>query len=81
MTALKLLKNTFSRLFLPGMMLLCTTYSMAQDGGAKIPDINNTIAETATGSETWYSSPLYLIIGGLLLVLIIVAIARGHRRE
>lgn len=81
MTTYNALKNNFSRLFLFVMMLATGTYTLAQDGGTKGPDLNiSNVTETSTSSETWYANPLYLIIGALLLVIIIIALARGNRK-
>lgn len=82
MTTYNFLKSNFSRFFLLALMFATGTYNLAQEGSSNGPDLSiNNITETTKTSETWYTNPLYLIIGGLLLVIIIVALARGGRKS
>ena len=48
---------------------------LAQDGEGIDIDVDLGVEESA-----WYENPLYLIIGALVLVIIIFAVARGSKK-
>lgn len=63
-------------LFIGLMLLLASPLAFAQEEGLDI-DVN--IGEESS-PEDWMSNPLYWVIGGLILLLIIAIIARGSRK-
>lgn len=61
-----------------GLVLLTSTTGLAmmlQDPSIKV-DVS-----TTDGHSTWYTSPVWLAIGGLALLLIIVAIFASRRKS
>lgn len=58
------------------LLFLMTPLIFAQDKGLKIDvDVNK-----STEPADWLSNPLYWVIGGLILLLIIALIARGGKK-
>ncbi len=58
------------------MLFIASPLAFAQEEGLDI-DVN--IGEKSS-PEDWMSNPLYWVIGGLVLLLIIAIIARGSRK-
>ena len=61
-----------------GLVLLTSSTALAmmlQDPSVRV-DI-----QTTDGSSTWYTNPVWLAIGGLALLLIIVAILASRRKS
>lgn len=58
------------------MLFLVAPLAFAQDKGLKVDVDVNKSTETAD----WMSNPLYWVIGGLVLLLIIALIARGGKK-
>lgn len=76
-----IMKNQFlnnSNYFLTALILfLSSPLAFAQeDGGLKI-DVDVT---KDTDPADWMTNPLYWVIGGLVLILIIALVARGGRK-
>ena len=61
-----------------GLVLLSSSTAMAmmlQDPAIKV-DVS-----TSESHSTWYTSPVWLAIGGLALLLVIVAVMAGRRKS
>ncbi|MDO5656143.1 MAG: hypothetical protein Q4G27_08395 [Flavobacteriaceae bacterium] len=59
------------------IMFLASPLAFAQED--VLPDVDiNVTKETTT--EEWYTNPMYLIIGALVLLLLVAIIARGGRK-
>lgn len=60
------------------LMVMATFFSVlsyAQDKGADLKvDVNTT---KTTSTEEWISNPIYWVIGGVVLIIIVALIARG----
>ena len=72
---MRAIKTLFASL---GLVLLTSTTGLAmilQDPAIKV-DVS-----TTDGHSTWYTSPVWLAIGGLALLLIIVAIFASRRKS
>lgn len=58
------------------MALFFSVITFAQDKAADLTvDVKTT--ETSSSSTEWFSNPLYWVIGGLILVVLIAVVARG----
>ena len=60
------------------MLFLASPLAFAQDSDLPL-DVDVDVTERTT-TEEWYTNPVYLIIGALLILLIIAIVARGGRR-
>lgn len=58
------------------MLFIASPLAFAQEEGLEIDD---NLGEKSS-PEDWMSNPLYWVIGGLVLLLIIAIIARGSRK-
>lgn len=43
-------------------------------------DVDVTTTKTTT-TEEWYTNPLYLVIGALLVIILIAIVVRGNKRD
>lgn len=59
------------------VLFLSSPFAFAQDGDG--PTLEVDINKSSEPAD-WMSNPLYWVIGGLVLILIIALVARGNRR-
>jgi hypothetical protein len=59
---------------------MTTFIALAQDdGGSKEVDASvNVTKTTTTTTDTWYTQPWVLIVGGLVFILLLIALLRGR---
>ena len=57
-------------------VFLMATTALAQEGDGGGLDVDVQVGES---SSVWYTNPLYWIIGGLLLIVLIAVIVRGSK--
>ena len=70
-----MIPNLYSKVlvFLSTVIFSFMTFAQDKEGSA---DVNVTTTTTSTETE-WYTNPLYLVIGAVVLIIIIALIARG----
>lgn len=74
------------QLMLVFFMLFNTTIALAQDGGgtgntddgSASVTVSKTTSSTSTTMENWYTEPWVWIVGGLVFILLLVALVRGN---
>lgn len=74
MQPLRFLQTKFEKISLLLVMLFCSVFAVAQDANTAV-----TTTTTKTTTEEWYTNPLYLVIGAILFIILIAAIARGNK--
>ena len=65
-----------------GIFMLTFFFSVvafAQDTTPAL-DVDVTTTKTTT-TEEWFTNPLYWVIGGLFVIILIAIIARGNKRD
>lgn len=74
-------KNKLALLFI---LLMNTTIALAQDGGGAgngdggtSVTVSKTSSSTTTSMQDWYTQPWVWIVGGLIFILLLVALVRG----
>ncbi|MFC6266853.1 hypothetical protein [Frigoriflavimonas asaccharolytica] len=77
MKNLNYLQSSLSKMKLMAIMVLASVYSFAQDSTSKV--VNTTT--TTTKTEEFYTNPIYWVIGGLVLIIIIALFARGNGKK
>lgn len=75
MKSLNFLGTKANQFALTVMATFFSVLSYAQDKGADLKvDVNTT---KTTSTEEWISNPIYWVIGGVVLIIIVALIARG----
>lgn len=65
-----------------GIFMLTFFFSVVAFGQDKTPDLNVDVTTTkTTTTEEWFTNPLYWVIGGLFVIILIAIIARGNKRD
>ena len=65
-----------------GIFMLTFFFSALAFAQEKAPDLNVDVTTTkTTTTEEWYTNPLYLVIGALLLIILIAMVVRGNKRD
>lgn len=70
-----LIPNLYTKVLVFLSTVLFSFMTFAQDKGGSAY-VNVTTTTTSTETE-WYTNPLYLVIGAVVLIIIIALIARG----
>lgn len=73
------LKNSFTKFGILILTFMFSTLTFAQEA-AKTLDVDVTTTKTTTTTQ-WYTNPLYLVLGALLLIILVAIIARGGKRN
>lgn len=75
------LKNQLNKFGILMLTFFFSSLAFAQEA-TKTPnmDVNVTTTKTTT-TEQWYTNPIYWIIGGLFVIILIAIIARGNGRR
>ncbi|MDQ0475949.1 MULTISPECIES: hypothetical protein [Chryseobacterium] len=75
------LKNQLNKFGILMLTFFFSALAFAQEA-TKTPnmDVNVTTTKTTT-TEQWYTNPIYWIIGGLFVIILIAIIARGNGRR
>ena len=64
-----------------GIFMLTFFFSVVAFAQDKTPDLNVDVTTTkTTTTEEWFTNPLYWVIGGLFVIILIAIIARGNKR-
>ena len=65
-----------------GIFMLTFFFSVVAFAQDKTPalDVDVTTTKTTT-TEEWFSIPIYWVIGGLFVIILIAIIARGNKRD
>ncbi len=71
------LEKQLQKVFFMIASLYASVYVLAQDTPDANLDVNVTTTKT---TEEWYTNPLYLIIGAVVLILLVALIARGGKK-
>ena len=73
------LTNRFEKF---GIFMLTFFFSVVAFAQDKTPalDVDVTTTKTTT-TEEWFTNPLYWVIGGLFVIILIAIIARGNKRD
>ena len=58
------------------LLLVTNAIAWAQDSTTTA---TTTTSKAITETETWYAEPWVFVVGGIVLILIIVALTRGNR--
>ena len=75
------LKNGLEKFGILMLTFFFSTLALAQEA-TKTPDLNVDVTTTkTTTTEQWYSNPIYWIIGGLFVIVLIAIIARGNGKR
>lgn len=65
-----------------GIFMLTLFFSVVAFAQDKTPDLNVDVTTTkTTTTEEWFTNPLYWVIGGLFVIILIAIIARGNKRD
>ncbi|MEO6488899.1 MAG: hypothetical protein ABIO04_03075 [Ferruginibacter sp.] len=73
----QLINSVIYKPFLLIALLVVSTLSWAQDSAVSS---STTSTSTTTTERTWYAEPWVWIVGGVILLLIIIALTRGGGR-
>ncbi|WHF50817.1 hypothetical protein QGN23_10275 [Chryseobacterium gotjawalense] len=75
------LKNQLNKFGILMLTFFFSALAFAQEA-TKTPnmDVNVTTTKTTT-TEQWYTNPIYWVIGGLFVIILIAIIARGNGRR
>ncbi len=65
------------------LLLLCFVQSIAwaQDSVTSNSSSSKTVTTTTTTTQNWYAQPWVWVVGGVVLILLIVALVRGGSRS
>jgi hypothetical protein len=78
----KLSFSAFHRLFLVFLLTITQVAVWAQENPTPSTDnTRTTTTETTTTTTTWYMQPWAWVLGGAILLLLIIALARGGSRD
>ena len=65
-----------------GIFMLTFFFSVVAFAQDKAPDLNVDVTTTkTTTTEEWFTNPLYWVIGGLFVIVLIAIIARGGKKD
>ena len=71
------MKNSFEKFGIFMLTFFFSTLALAQEA-TKTPDLNVDVTTTkTTTTEEWFTNPIYWVIGGLFVIILIAIIARG----
>lgn len=71
------LKNSLEKFAIFMLTFFFSTLAFAQEA-TKTPDLDVNVTTTkTTTTEEWFTNPLYWVIGGLFVIILIAIIARG----
>lgn len=74
-------KNSFEKLGIFMLTFFFSALAIAQET-TKTPDLDVNVTTTkTTTTEQWFTNPLYWVIGGLFVIILIAIIARGGKRD
>lgn len=74
-------KNSFEKFGVFMLTFFFSALALAQET-TKTPDLNVDVTTTkTTTTEQWFTNPLYWVIGGLFVIVLIAIIARGGKRD
>ena len=79
----KLMKFISYQLPVVAFLMLSNVYAFAQDAGSTQSSTTHT-STTSTGPDNtamWYSAPWVWIVGGIVLLLILIAIFSGNKNS
>ena len=75
------LKNNLEKFGIFMLTFFFSTLAIAQEA-TKTPDLNVDVTTTkTTTTEEWFTNPLYWVIGGLFVIVLIAIIARGGKKD
>lgn len=75
------LKNSFEKFGIFMLTVFFSALTFAQDA-TETPDLNVDVTTTkTTTTEEWFTNPLYWVIGGLFVIVLIAIIARGGKKD
>ena len=72
----KMVLNAKSYLMLLAFVFMNTVIAMAQDEGGVAVN-KSTTSTTTTTTQDWYTQPWVWIVGGLVFILLLIALVRG----
>jgi hypothetical protein len=71
------LKNSLEKFTIFMLTFFFSALAFAQEA-TKTPDLDVNVTTTkTTTTEEWFTNPLYWVIGGLFVIILIAIIARG----
>ena len=71
------LKNSLEKFAIFMLTFFFSVLAFAQEA-TKTPDLDVNVTTTkTTTTEEWFTNPLYWVIGGLFVIILIAIIARG----
>jgi hypothetical protein len=74
-------KNSFEKFGILMLTFFFSTLALAQEA-TKTPDLDVDVTTTkTTTTEEWFTNPLYWVIGGLFVIVLIAIIARGGKKD
>ncbi len=74
-------KNSLERFGILMLTFFFSTLALAQEA-TKTPDLDVDVTTTkTTTTEEWFTNPLYWVIGGLFVIVLIAIIARGGKKD
>lgn len=75
------IKESLEKLGVFMLAFFFSTLALAQEA-TKTPDLNVDVTTTkTTTTEEWFTNPLYWVIGGLFVIVLIAIIARGGKKN
>lgn len=73
----QIIKQTSAKWSLALLAIFASTFAFAQDSTST----SVTNVSTSTTETTWYMQPWAWVVGGIILLLIIVMLAKGNNRS
>ena len=73
----KMVLNAKTYLMLLMFTVMNTVIAMAQDEGGVAVNKSTTQTTTTTTTQDWYTQPWVWIVGGLVFILLLIALVRG----
>ena len=74
-------KNSLERFGILMLTFFFSTLALAQEA-TNTPDLDVDVTTTkTTTTEEWFTNPLYWVIGGLFVIVLIAIIARGGKKD
>jgi len=83
METLTTLKNKLNTGLAFLVMIFMSAMSFAQNNDTGTVTADKTVNSTSTSTTTteWYTNPVYIIIGVAVLLIIIILLTRGSKRD
>ena len=75
------IKRKYEKLSLLVVMFFASILAFAQETTEPLDVDVTTTTRTTTTTTEWMSNPLYWVIGGLVLIILIAIIVRGNNRD